>query len=140
MYKRQIKNFALIEQLELDFHTGMTVITGETGAGKSIVIDALGLALGERADAASIRFGAEKADISASFTIAADSLANQWLAQQELDDGNECILRRVIAKEGRSRCFINGRSAAKDLTSCSGAVSSVNSSSNNSCCRGFNKD
>jgi DNA repair protein RecN (Recombination protein N) len=111
----QIKNFALIEQLELDFHTGMTVITGETGAGKSIVIDALGLALGERADAASIRFGAEKADISASFTIAADSLANQWLAQQELDDGNECILRRVIAKEGRSRCFINGRSATLSM-------------------------
>ena len=111
----QIKNFALIEQLELDFQTGMTVITGETGAGKSIVIDALGLALGERADAAMIRFGAEKADISASFTIAAESLANQWLAEQELDDGNECILRRVIAKEGRSRCFINGRSATLSM-------------------------
>lgn len=111
----QIKNFALIEQLELDFQTGMTVITGETGAGKSIVIDALGLALGERADAAMIRFGAEKADISASFTITAESLANQWLAEQELDDGNECILRRVIAKEGRSRCFINGRSATLSM-------------------------
>ncbi|WP_144392833.1 DNA repair protein RecN [Pleionea sediminis] len=111
----QIKNFALIEQLELDFQTGLTVITGETGAGKSIVIDALGLALGERAESSMIRFGQEKADISACFHVLPNSLTAKWLEENELDEGADCILRRVIAKEGRSKCFINGRSATLSM-------------------------
>ncbi len=111
----QIKNFALIESLSLDLQSGMTVITGETGAGKSIVIDALGLALGERADTSVIRFGSDKADISASFLINDNSPAAQWLKQQELDENGECILRRVLAREGRSKCFINGRSATLNM-------------------------
>lgn len=111
----QIKNFALIESLELDFHAGMTVITGETGAGKSIVIDALGLALGERADTSVVRFGTEKADVTASFHITKDSPALSWLEQQELDEGSECILRRVVAKEGRSKCFINGSAVTLNM-------------------------
>ncbi|MEE4246344.1 MAG: DNA repair protein RecN [Kangiellaceae bacterium] len=111
----QIKNFALIESLELDLQSGMTVITGETGAGKSIVIDALGLALGERADVSVIRHGTDKADISASFDIAVNSPASKWLADNELDESGECILRRVLAREGRSKCFINGRSATLSM-------------------------
>lgn len=111
----QIKNFALIESLALDFHSGMTVITGETGAGKSIVIDALGLALGERADTSVVRFGTDKADVTASFHIADDSPALNWLKAQELDEGHECILRRVVAKEGRSKCFINGSAVTLNM-------------------------
>lgn len=111
----QIKNFALIEQLALDFKQGLTVITGETGAGKSIVIDALGLALGERAETSMIRFGCDKADISACFHVEPDSPALRWLQDHELDDEHDCILRRVIAKEGRSKCFINGRSATLSM-------------------------
>lgn len=106
-----IKDFALIDRLHLDFNRGMTTITGETGAGKSIVIDALGLALGERADAAMIRFGNDKADITASFSLPESSAALQWLRAHDLDDDYECIVRRVIAKEGRSKCYINGRPA-----------------------------
>ena len=110
-----IKNFALIEELSLDFSAGMTVITGETGAGKSIVIDALGLALGERGDTSVIRHHCERADISASFLLAPGSSALEWLAQQALDESEECIMRRVLQKEGRSRCFINGRSVTLNM-------------------------
>jgi DNA repair protein RecN (Recombination protein N) len=111
----QIKNFALIESMELEFHQGMTVITGETGAGKSIVIDALGLALGERADTSVVRFGTDKADVTACFYVTAESAAQRWLKAQELDEGNECILRRIVAKEGRSKCFINGRAVTLNM-------------------------
>ncbi|NVK89226.1 MAG: DNA repair protein RecN [Gammaproteobacteria bacterium] len=113
----QIKNFALIEQLSLEFKQGMTVITGETGAGKSIVIDALGLALGERAESSMVRFGQEKAEITASFQLAADAPAIDWLEEHELDADGECILRRVVAREGRSKCFINGTPATLAMLS-----------------------
>ncbi|NVJ60594.1 MAG: DNA repair protein RecN [Gammaproteobacteria bacterium] len=106
-----IKDFALIDRLNLDLSQGMTTITGETGAGKSIVIDALGLALGERADASMIRYGSAKADITASFSLNECSSAISWLKEHDLDDEFECIVRRVIAKEGRSKCYINGRPA-----------------------------
>ena len=85
------------------------MVSGETGAGKSIMLDALGLTLGNRAETGTVRLGAEKADITASFNIAEIPSAEQWLRDNDLDNCGECILRRVITKEGRSRCYINGR-------------------------------
>lgn len=104
----QIQNFAIVKTLELDFHHGMTTITGETGAGKSIAIDALGLCLGARAEAAMVRPNENKTEIVAVFNLANNTSAKNWLAENELLDGDECILRRVITSEGRSRAFING--------------------------------
>ncbi|MDP5290816.1 DNA repair protein RecN [Oceanimonas sp. CHS3-5] len=103
-----ISNFAIVSFLELALRTGMTSITGETGAGKSIAIDALALALGERADADSVRPGADKADISARFRIDKLPGVKAWLCEQELDEQDECILRRTLSREGRSRGYING--------------------------------
>ena len=104
-----INNFAIVDQLLVDFTTGMTAITGETGAGKSIAIDALGLCLGNRSDASAIRNGANRVDISASFILDDTPAAYEWLIENQLDEGNECILRRVINQDGRSKAFINGR-------------------------------
>ncbi|MBV1919923.1 MAG: DNA repair protein RecN [Pseudomonadales bacterium] len=104
-----ISNFAIVESLDLDIPNELCVITGETGAGKSIMIDALGLALGNRADSGSVRHGADKADILASFDIETNKSAQNWLSQHDLDEDGECILRRVINKDGRSRSYINGR-------------------------------
>lgn len=103
-----ISNFAIVSFLELDLRPGMTSITGETGAGKSIAIDALALALGERAEADSVRPGADKADISARFRIDKLPRVKAWLCEQELDEQDECILRRTLSREGRSRGYING--------------------------------
>lgn len=103
-----ISNFAIVRELEIDFQPGMTAITGETGAGKSIAIDALGLCLGNRADGNVVRLGASRADICARFSLADTPSARQWLEQNQLDDSNECLLRRVIGADGRSRGFING--------------------------------
>lgn len=104
-----IRDFAIVESLDLELNQGMTVVSGETGAGKSIMLDALGLTLGNRAEAGTVRLGADKADITASFNIADIPSAEQWLQENDLDNCGECILRRVITKEGRSRCYINGR-------------------------------
>ena len=103
-----IHNFAIVKFLELELKSGMTTVTGETGAGKSIAIDALGLALGSRADASTARPGEKKAEISAIFTVEASSLAYKWLVEHELNNEDECILRRVITAEGRSKGYING--------------------------------
>ncbi|MCA5919975.1 DNA repair protein RecN [Pectobacterium brasiliense] len=103
-----ISNFAIVRELEIDFQSGMSVITGETGAGKSIAIDALGLCLGNRSDASMVRPGAARADICARFALADTPTARQWLEENQLDDSNECLLRRVISADGRSRGFING--------------------------------
>ena len=103
-----IQNFAIVRFLELDLRPGMTCITGETGAGKSIAIDALGLCLGERAEASMVRPGAEKAELTARFTLENNPQARQWLEQNELAMDEECLLRRVITEEGRSRAYING--------------------------------
>ncbi|MFE8149321.1 DNA repair protein RecN [Brenneria goodwinii] len=103
-----ISNFAIVRELEIDFQAGMSVITGETGAGKSIAIDALGLCLGNRSDASMVRPGASRADICARFSLADTPSARHWLEQNQLDDSNECLLRRVIGADGRSRGFING--------------------------------
>ena len=104
-----IRNFAIVESLDLELATGMTVISGETGAGKSIMLDALGLALGDRAETGVVRNGAERAEIVASFNISRLPEAATWLQAQDLDLDGDCILRRVITKEGRSRSYINGQ-------------------------------
>lgn len=104
-----ISNFAIVESLELEFRTGMTVISGETGAGKSIMVDALSLCLGDRTDAAVVRHGEKKADISASFDIQAYPHVQKWLEERDLERDQHCILRRVVSKEGRSKAYINGR-------------------------------
>lgn len=104
-----ISNFAIVESLELEFKTGMTVISGETGAGKSIMVDALSLCLGDRTDAAVVRHGEKKADISASFDIQAYPHVQKWLEERDLERDQHCILRRVVSKEGRSKAYINGR-------------------------------
>lgn len=104
-----IRNFAIASQLEIDFQNGMTVMTGETGAGKSILLDALGLALGDRADSDMVRNGEKKAEICASFDVSEIPSAQAWLAEHDLDSDDECILRRVITSEGRSKAYINGQ-------------------------------
>lgn len=104
----RIRDFAIVEDLELELATGMTAVTGETGAGKSILVDAIGLLLGDRADSGTVRQGAERADISAVFDLEQLPTARAWLAERDLDTERECHLRRVIASNGRSRNYING--------------------------------
>jgi DNA repair protein RecN (Recombination protein N) len=104
-----IRNFTIAESVDIEFHAGMTAITGETGAGKSISLDALSLALGDRAERDVVRHGAERADISASFDIGGQRRAQDWLKTRELASDDECLLRRVITSEGRSKAFINGQ-------------------------------
>ncbi len=104
-----IRSFAIIDALDLDIPNEMTVITGETGAGKSIAIDALGLALGDRAEASMVKPGGKRSDITATFNIANLPAVKKWLIKQELDEEDECILRRTISSEGGSRAYINGR-------------------------------
>ena len=106
-----IRNFTLVDALELDLQGGMTAITGETGAGKSLMIDALGLALGERADYDRIRNGSNRCEVSAHFALDSKPEAQAWLEKQDFEAEEECILRRVITREGRSRAYINGQSA-----------------------------
>lgn len=103
-----IQNYAIVEHLDLELHAGMTAITGETGAGKSIMLDALGLCLGDRCDSTVVRAGSTKADILASFDISHIPEASAWLAQNDLLDESNCLLRRVINQDGRSRAYING--------------------------------
>lgn len=105
-----INNFAIVRQLEIELAKGMSVITGETGAGKSIAIDALGLCLGQRIETSMVREGQERAEICATFFIEPTNPAYQWLQEQELqdpDNPSDCILRRVINADGRSKAFIN---------------------------------
>ncbi len=104
-----IRDYAIVDELDLELQNGMTVVSGETGAGKSIMLDALGLTLGDRADSGTVRHGAERAEITASFDVSQIPEATAWLQQQELDQDGDCILRRVITREGRSRCYINNR-------------------------------
>lgn len=104
----RIRDFAIVEDLELDLAAGMTAVTGETGAGKSILVDAIGLLLGDRSDSSTVRQGAERADISAVFDLEQLPTARAWLAERDLDVERECHLRRVIAGNGRSRNYING--------------------------------
>ena len=104
-----IRDFAIVTNLELALEPGVTVLTGETGAGKSILIDALALALGGRADVGVIRHGAERAEIAAGFAIKPSSDAARWLKAHDLEADGECLLRRVVESERGSKGFINGR-------------------------------
>lgn len=106
-----IKDFVIVDRLELEFSSGFGALTGETGAGKSILIDALALALGERADAGVVRSGCDKAEVAATFDVAALPEVGAWLAANDLDADNELMLRRVIDAGGRSRAYINGSPA-----------------------------
>jgi DNA repair protein RecN (Recombination protein N) len=105
----QIKNFAIIETLELDLQQGLTTLTGETGAGKSILLDAIGLVLGDKADSQTVRHGAEKAEISLEVDIHELPQAYAWLQAQDLAESREtCLLRRTVNIQGKSRAWING--------------------------------
>lgn len=106
-----IKDFVIVDRLELAFAAGFGALTGETGAGKSILIDALALALGERADAGVVRAGCDKAEVAATFDVAGLPEVRSWLADNDLDGDNELLLRRVVDAGGRSRAYINGTPA-----------------------------
>ena len=104
----QIRDFAIVDRIDLEFAKGMTVLTGETGAGKSILVDALGLVLGDRGSAQLVRDGAKRAEFAAEFDVASLPTVRSWLEEQALDLDGDCLLRRVISADGRSRAFING--------------------------------
>ncbi|MBM3345300.1 MAG: DNA repair protein RecN [Betaproteobacteria bacterium] len=107
-----IRDFAIVDRLELEFQRGFTVLTGETGAGKSILIDALALTLGERADASVVRTGRERADVTAEFVIDNDAALQAWLREQALEgDPGQLVMRRIVERSGRSRGLINGHAA-----------------------------
>ncbi len=103
-----VKDFAIITSSALELQSGMTTLTGETGAGKSILLGALGLVLGDRASPSAVRDGAERAEISAVFDVSNVQEATDWLHDHSMDQDDECILRRVVSKDGKSRAFING--------------------------------
>ncbi len=107
-----VRDFVIVDRAELDFERGFTVLSGETGAGKSMLVDALGLVLGDRAEASVVRAGRERAEIAAQFDIRALPALTQWLAENDLaGDAGQCLLRRVVDAGGRSRAFINGHAA-----------------------------
>ncbi len=108
----QIRDFAIIDHIEVDLHDGMTVLTGETGAGKSILVDALGLVLGDRGSQQLVRKGAKRAEFSAEFDVTALPGVRDWLEEQAVDEEDTCFLRRVIGSDGRSRAYINGNAVA----------------------------
>jgi len=106
----QIRDFAIIDAAELELASGLTVLTGETGAGKSILVDALLLAAGGRAGAEVVRHAAERAEVSATFTIANNPAARAWLAEQALEhEDGSVVLRRSVGADGRSRAYVNGQ-------------------------------
>lgn len=104
----QVRDFAIVERIDIEFESGMTVLTGETGAGKSILVDALGLVLGDRGNAQLVRDGAKRAEFAAEFDLSKLPAVNAWLEEQALDLDGECLLRRVVNADGRSRAFVNG--------------------------------
>ncbi|MGH8495629.1 MAG: DNA repair protein RecN [Gammaproteobacteria bacterium] len=104
-----IRDFAIIDAVDVELERGLTVLTGETGAGKSILIGALGLALGDRADASVVRHGARRAEIGAAFDVSELAQVSAWLRERDLDADGECTLRRVVSAEGRSRAYVNGQ-------------------------------
>ena len=109
-----VRDFALVREVDVAFDAGLTVLTGESGAGKSILLGALGLALGDRASASVVRPAAERSDVTAEFDIAGNGAAVEFVTSRGLDDPDaptRCVLRRIVTREGRSRGFINGAPA-----------------------------
>ena len=104
----QVRDFAIVDRIDIEFEPGMTVLTGETGAGKSILVDALGLVLGDRGSAQLVRDGAKRAEFAAEFDVSGIAAVTAWLEEQALELDGECLLRRVVNADGRSRAFING--------------------------------
>lgn len=104
-----LRDFAVVASTELEFGPGMTVISGETGAGKSLLVDALGFLSGMRADSGMVRHGTERAELNAEFDLRDRPEAVTWLCEQELDDNGACQLRRTLRSDGGSRAWINGR-------------------------------
>jgi len=104
-----IRNIAIADNIDIDWSPGMTSISGETGAGKSILMNSLNLALGDRAESNIVRHGEKRAEVVASFNIERIPMATKWLLERDLDNGVECILRRIVSSDGRSRAFINGQ-------------------------------
>jgi DNA repair protein RecN (Recombination protein N) len=108
----RIRNFTIIQTLDVNFEKGMSVLTGETGAGKSVLIDAIELALGERADTGWIRQGEQRCEISLCFDITHHVTAKEWLLEHDLDAGNDCLIRRTLSQDGRSRAYINDQAVS----------------------------
>src|SRR5690349_13306770 len=106
-----IRNFVVVESLDVEFDNGFSVLTGETGAGKSILLGALGLLLGDRFESRQLRAGAERAEFAVEFDVADAPAALAWLSEHELASGDEALLRRVIDSQGKNRTWINGRPA-----------------------------
>ncbi|OAI27869.1 MULTISPECIES: DNA repair protein RecN [Methylomonas] len=104
-----ILDLAVVDKLDLDLEPGMSVLTGETGAGKSILLTALGLALGDRADSGYVRPGSKRAEINIEFDLSKAPLVSQWLIDHELDDDGQCLVRRTVSEDGRSKAYINNR-------------------------------
>ena len=112
----QIRDFAIIDAIELELRPGLTVLTGETGAGKSILVDALQLLAGGRAGAEVVRHGSERAEISGTFDLAqAPRELKQWLEEQSLGGSDDLIIRRVVSADGRSRAYLNGQAVPLQL-------------------------
>ncbi|MFT7673286.1 MAG: DNA repair protein RecN (Recombination protein N) [Gammaproteobacteria bacterium] len=106
-----IQNFAIIDRMQLELDSGLTALTGETGAGKSILLDAINLVAGDRADSHQVKTGTEKADISVSFNVVSNPIVKDWLRDNDMTSDDECIIRRTVTSQGRSRGFINGHNA-----------------------------
>src|SRR5450756_1743078 len=117
-----IRDVVLIDRLDLSFGPGLTVLTGETGAGKSILLDSLGLALGVRAESGLVRAGCDQASVAASFTLSVDHPVHALLADQGLEAEDEIVLRRLLTKGGRSRAFVNDQPAGVALLRRIGAL------------------
>jgi DNA repair protein RecN (Recombination protein N) len=109
LHSIQIRDFAIIDRIELELRSGMTALTGETGAGKSIMVDALLFVCGGRAGTDIIRHGCDKAEVTASFVIGQNPLTDSWFKEQDLEHGGECVLRRLMGSDGRSRAWVNGQ-------------------------------
>ena len=111
-----LRDFVIVRELDLNLSSGFSVLTGETGAGKSILVDALQLAIGGRAGAEVIRHGADRAEITATFELAGTPAAlRQWLNEQSIEGDDELVVRRVIQRDGKSRAYLNGQTVAVQL-------------------------